>query len=68
MEMVRVVSHNMHKRMVSCLQGHIGTDGEKRHVRDLCAPTQIAPSLHIHSNTLYDTAAVTVCSASTVSH
>ncbi|XP_012694388.2 rho GTPase-activating protein 17a isoform X1 [Clupea harengus] len=31
MEMVRVVSHNMHKRMVSCLQGHIGTDGEKRH-------------------------------------
>ncbi|KAL2078158.1 hypothetical protein ACEWY4_025843 [Coilia grayii] len=31
METVRVVSHNMHKRMVSCLQGHIGTDGEKRH-------------------------------------
>ncbi|XP_063076633.1 rho GTPase-activating protein 17a isoform X2 [Engraulis encrasicolus] len=31
METVRVVSHNMHKRMVSCLQGHYGTDGEKRH-------------------------------------
>uniref|UniRef100_A0A8K9X528 Rho GTPase-activating protein 17 n=1 Tax=Oncorhynchus mykiss TaxID=8022 RepID=A0A8K9X528_ONCMY len=26
MEMVRVVSHNTHKRMVTCLQGHIGTD------------------------------------------
>uniref|UniRef100_A0A667X2D9 Rho GTPase-activating protein 17 n=1 Tax=Myripristis murdjan TaxID=586833 RepID=A0A667X2D9_9TELE len=24
MEMVRVVSHNTHKRMVTCLQGHIG--------------------------------------------
>uniref|UniRef100_A0A8C6S562 Rho GTPase-activating protein 17 n=1 Tax=Neogobius melanostomus TaxID=47308 RepID=A0A8C6S562_9GOBI len=24
MELVRVVSHNTHKRMVSCLQGHIG--------------------------------------------
>ncbi|XP_056897657.1 rho GTPase-activating protein 17a isoform X2 [Takifugu flavidus] len=31
MELVRVVSHNTHKRMVSCLQGHIGTDAEKRH-------------------------------------
>ncbi|CAB1313102.1 unnamed protein product [Coregonus sp. 'balchen'] len=31
MEMVRVVSHNTHKRMVTCLQGHIGTDTEKRH-------------------------------------
>ncbi|KAM9424574.1 rho GTPase-activating protein 17a isoform 6-T6 [Pholidichthys leucotaenia] len=31
MELVRVVSHNMHKRMVSCLQGHIGADAEKRH-------------------------------------
>ncbi|XP_036408551.1 rho GTPase-activating protein 17b isoform X2 [Megalops cyprinoides] len=31
MEAVRLVSHNTHKRMVSCLQGHIGTDGEKRH-------------------------------------
>lgn len=34
MELVRVVSHNTHKRMVSCLQGHIGADAEKRHVRD----------------------------------
>lgn len=33
MELVRVVSHNTHKRMVSCLQGHIGADAEKRHVR-----------------------------------
>ncbi|KAE8284458.1 Rho GTPase-activating protein 17 Neuron-associated developmentally-regulated protein [Larimichthys crocea] len=31
MELVRVVSHNTHKRMVSCLQGHIGADAEKRH-------------------------------------
>ncbi|XP_061612837.1 rho GTPase-activating protein 17a isoform X5 [Phyllopteryx taeniolatus] len=31
MELVRVVSHNTHKKMVSCLQGHIGTDAEKRH-------------------------------------
>ncbi|CAB1338280.1 unnamed protein product [Coregonus sp. 'balchen'] len=31
MEIVRVVSHNTHKRMVTCLQGHIGTDAEKRH-------------------------------------
>ncbi|XP_068610343.1 rho GTPase-activating protein 17a [Brachionichthys hirsutus] len=31
MDLVRVVSHNTHKRMVSCLQGHIGADAEKRH-------------------------------------
>ncbi|XP_056152935.1 rho GTPase-activating protein 17a [Lampris incognitus] len=31
MEMVRVVSHNTHKKMVTCLQGHIGADVEKRH-------------------------------------
>lgn len=31
MELVRVVSHNTHKRMVACLQGQIGTDAEKRH-------------------------------------
>uniref|UniRef100_A0A671N2H6 Rho GTPase-activating protein 17 n=1 Tax=Sinocyclocheilus anshuiensis TaxID=1608454 RepID=A0A671N2H6_9TELE len=31
MELVRVVSHNAHKRMVACLQGQIGTDAEKRH-------------------------------------
>ncbi|KAM4623938.1 rho GTPase-activating protein 17a isoform 5-T5 [Polymixia lowei] len=31
METVRVVSHNTHKRMVTCLQGHIGADAEKRH-------------------------------------
>ncbi|XP_061765021.1 rho GTPase-activating protein 17a isoform X3 [Nerophis ophidion] len=31
MELVRVVSHNTHKRMVSWLQGHIGADAEKRH-------------------------------------
>ncbi|XP_036380115.1 rho GTPase-activating protein 17a isoform X4 [Megalops cyprinoides] len=30
MEMVRVVSHNTHKKMIACLQGHIGTDAEKR--------------------------------------
>ncbi|RVE59368.1 hypothetical protein OJAV_G00187860 [Oryzias javanicus] len=31
MELVRVVSHNTHKKMTSCLQGHIGADAEKRH-------------------------------------
>ncbi|KAI1896016.1 hypothetical protein AGOR_G00090460 [Albula goreensis] len=31
MEMVRVVSHNTHKKLITCLQGHIGTDAEKRH-------------------------------------
>uniref|UniRef100_W5MDL6 Rho GTPase-activating protein 17 n=1 Tax=Lepisosteus oculatus TaxID=7918 RepID=W5MDL6_LEPOC len=31
MEMVRAVSHNAHKRLVTCLQGHQGTDAEKRH-------------------------------------
>ncbi|XP_028989060.1 rho GTPase-activating protein 17a isoform X2 [Betta splendens] len=31
MELVRVVSHNTHKRMVLCLQGHVGADAEKRH-------------------------------------
>ncbi|XP_029997501.1 rho GTPase-activating protein 17b isoform X3 [Sphaeramia orbicularis] len=31
MELVRLVSHNAHKRLVSCLQGQLGTDSEKRH-------------------------------------
>ncbi|XP_051968358.1 rho GTPase-activating protein 17a isoform X2 [Xyrauchen texanus] len=31
MESVRVVSHNTHKKMATCLQGQIGTDAEKRH-------------------------------------
>ncbi|KAI4896790.1 hypothetical protein NFI96_026704 [Prochilodus magdalenae] len=31
LEMVRLVSHNTHKKMVSCLQGHVGIDMEKRH-------------------------------------
>ncbi|XP_069569580.1 rho GTPase-activating protein 17b isoform X3 [Brachyistius frenatus] len=31
MELVRLVSHNMHKRLVTCLQGQLGTDTEKRH-------------------------------------
>ncbi|XP_034449691.1 rho GTPase-activating protein 17b isoform X3 [Hippoglossus hippoglossus] len=31
MELVRLVSHNTHKRLVSCLQGQLGTDSEKRH-------------------------------------
>lgn len=31
MELVRVVSHNTHKKMSACLQGQIGTDAEKRH-------------------------------------
>ncbi|XP_040918792.1 rho GTPase-activating protein 17b isoform X2 [Toxotes jaculatrix] len=31
MELVRLVSHNTHKRLVSCLQGQLGTDNEKRH-------------------------------------
>ncbi|KAG7270170.1 hypothetical protein CRUP_026171 [Coryphaenoides rupestris] len=31
MELVRMASHNTHKRLVSCLQGQLGTDSEKRH-------------------------------------
>lgn len=31
MEVVRLVSHNTHKKLVSCLQGQLGTDTEKRH-------------------------------------
>ncbi|XP_068434892.1 rho GTPase-activating protein 17b isoform X4 [Clinocottus analis] len=31
LELVRFVSHNTHKRLVSCLQGQLGTDTEKRH-------------------------------------
>ncbi|TSO37040.1 Rho GTPase-activating protein 17 [Bagarius yarrelli] len=31
MEIVRLVSHNSYKKLVSCLQGHVGTDMEKRH-------------------------------------
>ncbi|KAM7372040.1 hypothetical protein PAMP_009237 [Pampus punctatissimus] len=31
MELVRLVSHNTHKRLVTCLQGQLGTDNEKRH-------------------------------------
>ncbi|XP_016896015.1 rho GTPase-activating protein 17b isoform X4 [Cynoglossus semilaevis] len=30
MEAVRLVSHNTHKKLVSCLQGQLGTDTEKR--------------------------------------
>lgn len=45
MELVRVVSHNTHKRMVSCLQGHIGADAEKRHVRPLTRRNQTDPRL-----------------------
>lgn len=33
MELVRLASHNTHKRLVSCLQGQLGMDTEKRHVR-----------------------------------
>ncbi|XP_051570084.1 rho GTPase-activating protein 17-like isoform X3 [Myxocyprinus asiaticus] len=31
LETMRLVSHNAHKRMVTCLQGSLGTDVEKRH-------------------------------------
>ncbi|XP_030646688.1 rho GTPase-activating protein 17b [Chanos chanos] len=31
MEVVRLVSHNALKRMTTCLQGHVGTDVDKRH-------------------------------------
>ncbi|XP_049600567.1 rho GTPase-activating protein 17b isoform X4 [Syngnathus scovelli] len=31
MELVRLMSHNTIKRLVSCLQGQLGTDTEKRH-------------------------------------
>lgn len=39
-----MVSHNTHKRMVSCLQGHIGADAEKRHVRGKNMPIIAAVS------------------------
>lgn len=41
MELVRVVSHNTHKKMVSCLQGHIGAEVEKRHVSQLFVQPQV---------------------------
>ncbi|XP_061701066.1 rho GTPase-activating protein 17b [Syngnathoides biaculeatus] len=31
MELVRLMSHNTHKKLVFCLQGQPGTDAEKRH-------------------------------------
>ncbi|XP_033886588.2 rho GTPase-activating protein 17 isoform X4 [Acipenser ruthenus] len=31
LDVVRMVSHNTQKRLVTCLQGQIGTDAEKRH-------------------------------------
>ncbi|XP_015242987.1 PREDICTED: rho GTPase-activating protein 17-like isoform X1 [Cyprinodon variegatus] len=31
MELVRLASHNMHKRLVSCLQGQLGPDTDKRY-------------------------------------
>ncbi|KAL1277693.1 hypothetical protein QQF64_024366 [Cirrhinus molitorella] len=31
LENVRLVSHNVHKKMTLCLQGNIGSDAEKRH-------------------------------------
>nr|XP_057904997.1 rho GTPase-activating protein 17b isoform X2 [Doryrhamphus excisus] len=31
MELVRLMSHNTHKKLASCLQGQLGTDSEKRH-------------------------------------
>uniref|UniRef100_A0A1A7WWN2 Rho GTPase-activating protein 17 n=1 Tax=Iconisemion striatum TaxID=60296 RepID=A0A1A7WWN2_9TELE len=31
LELVRTVSHNTHKRLVSCLQGQLGSDTDKRH-------------------------------------
>ncbi|XP_026997150.1 rho GTPase-activating protein 17b isoform X4 [Tachysurus fulvidraco] len=31
MEIVRMVSHNAYKKLALCLQGHVGTDAEKRH-------------------------------------
>uniref|UniRef100_A0A1A8NT72 Rho GTPase-activating protein 17 n=1 Tax=Nothobranchius rachovii TaxID=451742 RepID=A0A1A8NT72_9TELE len=31
LELVRTVSHNTHKKLVSCLQGQLGSDTEKRH-------------------------------------
>lgn len=44
MELVRLVSHNTHKRLVSCLQGQLGTDTEKRHVRSTSpSPTSSWP-------------------------
>uniref|UniRef100_A0AAQ5X0U3 Rho GTPase activating protein 17b n=1 Tax=Amphiprion ocellaris TaxID=80972 RepID=A0AAQ5X0U3_AMPOC len=40
MELVRLVSHNTHKKLVSCLQGQLGTDTEKRHKLPLTGLSQ----------------------------
>lgn len=46
MELVRLVLHNSHKKLASCLQGQLGTDAEKRHVRKrrLCFITEFKPA------------------------
>lgn len=40
-----MVSHNTHKKMVSCLQGHIGADAEKRHVNHFTINPQLIKSV-----------------------
>lgn len=50
LELVRLVSHNTHKRLVSCLQSQLGTDAEKRQVRSTLSPPchpPPPPPLHI---------------------
>lgn len=43
MELVRAVSHNTHKRLVTCLQGQVGKHIEKRHERVLYTLNSLAP-------------------------
>lgn len=53
LETVRSVLHNTHKKLVSCLQGQLGTDTDKRHVRStwflfitVCFPPSFIHQLH----------------------
>lgn len=44
LENMRLVSHNVYKKMVMCLQGNMGSDVDKRHVSNSCL--YISNSLH----------------------
>ncbi len=44
LENVRLVFHNVHKKMGMCLQGNVGSDVDKRHVSNSCF--YISNSLH----------------------
>ncbi|KAI5623178.1 rho GTPase-activating protein 17 isoform X1, partial [Silurus asotus] len=45
MELVRAVSHNTHKRLVTCLQGQVCTDVEKSHERKKLPLTALSQAM-----------------------